>query len=105
VAIPNRFMIGSKLRTISGNISYAQAIPPHVQLIQMATGCWISQFVSTAANLCVADHLAGGPKSAGEIAEAVRCNPSVYAGAGEFRHRDERRGAEVRAHSAWRSVV
>ena len=52
----------------------AQSVPAQV-LIQMATGCWISQIVSTAANLCIVDHLAGGPKSAGEIAEAVRCNP------------------------------
>jgi SAM-dependent methyltransferase len=51
------------------------AIPAHVQLIQMATGCWISQLVSTAANLSIADHLGGGPKSASEIAEAVRCDP------------------------------
>lgn len=50
------------------------AIPAHVQLMQMATGCWISQLLSTAANLSIADHLAGGPKSATEIAEAVRCN-------------------------------
>ena len=51
------------------------AFPAHVQLMQMATGCWVSQLVSTAAKVCIADHLAGGPKSAGEIAEAVRCNP------------------------------
>jgi O-methyltransferase domain/Dimerisation domain len=50
------------------------AIPAHVQLMQMAAGCWISQLVSTAANLSIADHLAGGPKSASEIADAVRCN-------------------------------
>jgi O-methyltransferase domain/Dimerisation domain len=59
----------------AGAATEAQAVPPHVQLIQMATGCWISQLISTAANLSIADHLAGGPKSAREIAEAVRCNP------------------------------
>jgi Dimerisation domain len=58
-----------------GAATNAQAVPAHVQLIQMATSCWISQIVSTVANLCIADHLAGGPKSASEIAEAVRCNP------------------------------
>src|ERR1700733_8085929 len=58
-----------------GAATNAQAVPAHVQLTQMATGCWISQLVSTAANLCIADHLSGGPKSAREIAEAVRCNP------------------------------
>jgi hypothetical protein len=68
--IPTRCVIESK-----GAAANAHAVPAHVQLIQMATGCWISQLVSTAANLCIADHLAGGPKSASEIAEVVRCNP------------------------------
>jgi hypothetical protein len=58
-----------------GAATEVQAVPPHVQLIQMATSCWISQLISTAANLSIADHLAGGPKSALEIAGAVRCNP------------------------------
>ena len=58
-----------------GAATDALAVPAHVQLIQMATGCWISQLVSTAANLCIADHSASGPKSASEIAEGVRCNP------------------------------
>jgi O-methyltransferase domain len=58
-----------------GAATNAQAAPAHVQLIQMPTSCWIFQIVSTAANVCIADHLAGGPKSASEIAEAVRCNP------------------------------
>lgn len=52
-----------------------QTVPGHIQLVQMATGCWISQLISTAANLSIADHLGDGPKSASEIAEAVRCNP------------------------------
>jgi hypothetical protein len=43
-----------------GAATNAQAVPAHVQLVQMATGCWISQLVSTAANLSIADHLAGG---------------------------------------------
>lgn len=50
------------------------AIPPHVQLIQMATGCWVSRIVSTAANLRIADHLANGPKSAEEIARLTGTN-------------------------------
>jgi MFS family permease len=58
-----------------GAATNAQAVPAHVQLTQMATGCWISQLVSTAANLCIADDLAAGPKSASEIAGAARCNP------------------------------
>jgi O-methyltransferase domain/Dimerisation domain len=64
---------------MEGAAPEAQAVPPHVQLIRMATGCWISQLIATAANLSIADHLAGGPKSAHEMAESVRCNPrAIY---------------------------
>jgi O-methyltransferase domain/Dimerisation domain len=68
--IPTRCVMESK-----GAAANAHTVPAHVQLIQMATGCWISQLVFTAANLSIADHLAGGPKSASEIAEVVRCHP------------------------------
>jgi hypothetical protein len=47
----------------------------HVQLIQMATGCWLSRLVWMAANLGIADHLANGAKSAAEIAGSTRTNP------------------------------
>lgn len=45
-----------------------QLPPPHVQLIQMATAYWASRVVYTAAKLGLADKLAGGPKSAAELA-------------------------------------
>jgi hypothetical protein len=48
---------------------------PHVQLIQMATSFEISRLVWTAANLGIADHLAGGAKSAAEIAGPTKTNP------------------------------
>jgi hypothetical protein len=44
------------------------SLPPHVQIIQMATGCWLSRLVYLAANLRLADHLASGPKTAAELA-------------------------------------
>ncbi len=50
-------------------------LPAHVQLIQMATACWPSRFVTVAANMRIADHLADGPKSAAEIASAVGALP------------------------------
>jgi SAM-dependent methyltransferase len=50
-------------------------IPPHVHLIQMATGCWVSRLVFAAADLSIADHLASGPKSAAEIARSTASNP------------------------------
>jgi len=46
----------------------AKALPPHVQLIQMGTAYWISRVVYAAAKLGLADHLAGGSKSAAELA-------------------------------------
>lgn len=47
----------------------AQAeLPPHVQLVQMATGYWISKIIYAAVKLDLADHLADGPKSADDLA-------------------------------------
>jgi hypothetical protein len=51
------------------------ALPPHVQLIQMGTAYWVSQFVFTAANMRLADHLADGPRTAGELAAVTSANP------------------------------
>ncbi|WP_367872540.1 methyltransferase [Luteolibacter sp. Populi] len=42
--------------------------PPHAQLIQMGSAHWISKLVYVAAELGLADHLAGGAKSAAELA-------------------------------------
>lgn len=47
----------------------ADTLPPHLQLIQMATASWLSAIVYAAAKLGIADHLAAGPKSAAELAE------------------------------------
>jgi O-methyltransferase domain/Dimerisation domain len=48
-----------------------QAIPPHVRLIQMVTGTWVSGALVAAAKLNLADQLASGPKSAAELAELM----------------------------------
>src|SRR5687768_7566806 len=45
----------------------ASETPPHVQLVQMAGGYWVSKIVYAAAKLSLADHLAEGPKTAGEL--------------------------------------
>jgi hypothetical protein len=45
-----------------------ETIPPHVQLIQMSMGMWVSRILHVAAELGLADHLAAGPRSAGELA-------------------------------------
>lgn len=51
------------------------AVPPHVQVIQMATGCWISRLISTAASIGLADYMADGAKSAAELAGSTGTNP------------------------------
>jgi hypothetical protein len=51
------------------------AVPPHVQIIQMATGCWVSRLVSTAATLRLADHLAAGPRRSEDLAGLTGTNP------------------------------
>jgi hypothetical protein len=48
--------------------SGAEALPLYAQLVQMGTAYWASRVVYAAAKLGVADHLAGGPKSAAELA-------------------------------------
>ena len=57
----------------------AEAAPPHAQLIQMGMGYWVSRIVYAAAKLGLADHLAGGPKSAAELAGPTRTHaPSLH---------------------------
>jgi hypothetical protein len=56
-----------------------EVLPPHVQLMQMGTGYWVSRVVYAAAKLGLADHLAAGPKSAVELAGATRTHaPSLH---------------------------
>lgn len=43
-------------------------LPPHVQLMQMVSGYWISKIIYAAAKIGLADHLANGPKTADELA-------------------------------------
>src|SRR5262249_1595022 len=45
-----------------------EAAPPHVQLVQMAMGHWVSRIIYLAADLELADRLASGPKTAEDLA-------------------------------------
>jgi enamine deaminase RidA (YjgF/YER057c/UK114 family) len=45
-----------------------QPLPPHAQLIQMGNAFWVSRMIYVAAQLGLADRLAGGPKTAEELA-------------------------------------
>lgn len=54
-------------------------LPPHAQLIQMATAHWISQILFVAAKLNLADHLAAGPQSADELGPLTHSHaPSLH---------------------------
>ncbi len=82
------------------SIDSAKALPPHVQLIQMAAGSWVAAIVYAAAKLGLADHLAAGPRSAAELAGATGTHaPTLHrlmrtlAGLGILTERDEQRFA------------
>ena len=47
------------------------SLPPHLQMLNLLTGYWISQSVHVAAVLGVADHLKDGPKTGAELAAAT----------------------------------
>lgn len=58
---------------------HAQALPPHVQVIQMGRAHIVSRTIYAAAKLGLADHLAATPKSAAEIAGAMQVHaPSLH---------------------------
>jgi hypothetical protein len=69
--------------------------PPHVQLIQMVTGNWVSRILYVAAKLELADRIGGGAKSAAELAPETGTHaPSLHrlmralAGLGVLTERD-----------------
>ena len=52
-----------------------QPLPPHAQLIQMGNAFWVSRMIYVAALLGLADRLAGGPKTAEELAGPTKSHP------------------------------
>ncbi|WP_119390607.1 methyltransferase family protein [Taklimakanibacter lacteus] len=54
-------------------------LPPSAQLVQMASANWVSCIVHAAAKFDLADKLADGPKTAAEIAGALKLHaPSLH---------------------------
>lgn len=51
-----------------------QPPPPNVTLFQLIAGKWVAQAISVVARFRVADHLAGGPKTAAELAAITNTN-------------------------------
>jgi hypothetical protein len=59
--------------------SITAAVPPHVQLIEMATASWAAVVLHAAAKFDLADHLAQGPKSAQDLAGPTKTDaPSLH---------------------------
>lgn len=52
-------------------------LPPPAAILKMIMGTWVAQSIGAAARFGVADHLASGAKSAGEIASAAGTNPDA----------------------------
>src|SRR4051812_18074201 len=60
-------------------LAASEALPPHIQLIQMGQAHIVSRTVYAAAKLGLADQLASGPKSAGELAGPMKVHaPSLH---------------------------
>ncbi len=56
-----------------------EAAPPHVALVQMAMGHWVSHIIYVATKLGIADQLAGGAKTADELSGPTGTHaPSLY---------------------------
>jgi len=56
----------------------ATSLPPHAQLVHMGTAHWVSHILYVAAKLSLADHLAKGPTSAGDLAAVTNTHsPSL----------------------------
>jgi hypothetical protein len=49
-------------------------LPPNLQLLQLIIGKWVRQAIYAAAELGIADHLAGGPRPSAEVARKCRAN-------------------------------
>src|SRR5690349_11245811 len=50
------------------------SVPPAAQILQLATGYWLSRALYIAAHLGIADLLKDGPRSASELAAATATN-------------------------------
>jgi hypothetical protein len=78
----------------------SKELPPQVALVNLTTGHWIAQAIFVAAKLGIADLLREGPRSSGDLAQAVGANPrALYrllralAGAGIFAEESDGRFA------------
>src|SRR3954453_20043611 len=69
-ASKGRYLAGQDTRTQDTEPFMSQPTPQD-EMAGMITGYWTSQMVHVAAKLGLADHLAGGPRTADELAAAT----------------------------------
>jgi len=50
---------------------------PQQRMMSMISGYWVTQIVRTVAELGIADHLADGPRTSAELADASGCQPEA----------------------------
>src|SRR4029450_12181986 len=79
--VPSRILRNAMLHSRASARSFCMSEPsaplqppPPARLAQMGTGFILSRLVYTPASLGIADHLASGPKSAGELATPTGCD-------------------------------
>jgi hypothetical protein len=58
--------------------AHAGGVPAHAQLIQIGTAFWGSYMLVVAAQLGIADRLAGGAKSSSELAAELKLHPAAF---------------------------
>lgn len=80
------------------------ALSPSDQLMQLASGAWVTQMIHVAAELGVADQLTAGGRPVEELAEACGAEADglfrLLRGPGQPGHLRGNRAAPVRAHAA-----
>src|SRR5690242_4710751 len=89
---------------------HRQLVPAPVVMLELVTSAWLSQAITVAASLGLADALAGGPKSLQELAQRTEANPDALrrllralSQYGIFEQRRDGRFANTRLSDALRS--
>jgi hypothetical protein len=90
----------------------APPVPPPVAILQLLTGKWVSQAISVAAELGIADHLAAGPRNIAELALSAESDPGslerllrALASVGVFEQDESGRFANTALSDALRAKV
>lgn len=67
-----------RARHVIGSV-HRRTAPPAATMLEMIFGAWVAQGIAVAADLKVADALAGGPLPISELARRVEADPDALA--------------------------